>query len=128
MGLLGGGALLYSLGQGYSASLSENDQLSILILSVVIIWVGGFVLCYGILAFRSGLFPVLFLFLIVPIPDIFLNRVIFWLQTGAAEVSYAMFHLLGVPVFRTGFTFLLCSASRSRSPSNAAGFVRVWRW
>ena len=107
VGLLVGGALLYSLGQGYSASLSENDHLSIMILSVVIIWIGGFVLCYGIRAFRSGLFPVLFLFLMVPIPDIFLNRVIFWLQTGSAEVSYAMFQLLGIPVFRTGFTFAL---------------------
>src|SRR6267143_1669333 len=43
MGLLVGGALLYSLGEGYSASLSENDRLSIVSLSVVIIWVGGFV-------------------------------------------------------------------------------------
>src|SRR5207245_1945207 len=42
-----------------------------------------------------------------PIPDFLLNRVIFWLQTGSAEVSYAVFELLGVPIFRTGFVFAL---------------------
>ncbi len=107
LGLLAAGALVYSLGQRYSAAASENDQLSIATFAVVVIWVGGFVLCYGLRAFRAGLFPVLFLFLMVPIPDFFLNHAIVWLQRGSAEVSSALFELVGVPVFRTGFTFAL---------------------
>jgi exosortase len=107
LGLLVAGGLIYSFGQRHFASASENDQLSIAIFAVVVIWVGGFVLSYGIRAFRAGLFPVLVLFLMVPIPDSLLDRVIFWLQTGSAEVSYAVFELVGVPVFRTGFVFSL---------------------
>src|SRR2546427_8743002 len=41
------------------------------------------------------------------VPDVLLNRVIFWLQTGSAEVTDALFQLVGVPVFRTGFVFAL---------------------
>jgi len=106
-GLFVAGALFYLSGPRYAALTSENGQLSIAIFSVVLIWVGGFVLCYGTGAFRMGLFPVLFLFLMVPIPNFFLNRAVVWLQTWSAEVSYAVFDVLGVPVFRTGFIFSL---------------------
>src|SRR5262249_7925242 len=66
-GVLFTGALFYWFGQRYSISASENDRLTIAIFSVVVIWVGGFILCYGIRAFRAGLFSVLFLFLMVPV-------------------------------------------------------------
>ena len=107
LGLLFAGAVFHWLGLRHSASWSENDRLAIAIFSVVVIWVGGFVLCYGMRALRTGLFPVLFLFLMVPIPDFILDRVIVWLQTWSAEVSYAVFELVGVPVLRTGFIFSL---------------------
>jgi len=106
-GLFAVGALFYWVGRRYFASSSENDRLSIAISSVVVIWVGGFVLCYGLRAFRKGLFPVLFLSLMVPIPDFVLNQAIFWLQSGSAEVSHAFFELMGVPILRNGFIFSL---------------------
>ena len=106
-GLLFAGALFYWFGRRHAAAASQNDQLAITIFSLVIIWVGCFVLCYGLRAFRAGLFPVLFLFWMVPIPDFLLNRVIFWLQVASAEASYAVFQLVGVPIFRTGFVFAL---------------------
>ncbi len=105
VGLLVAGALVYSFGPRYSAH--ENDRLSAAIGGVIVMWLGTFALCYGLRAFRSGLFPLLFTFLIVPVPDFLLSRVITWLQTGSAEVSYAAFDLLGVPVFRAGFVFSL---------------------
>jgi exosortase len=107
LGLLVVGTLSYWIGHQHAASLSENDRLVVAMLPAVVILVGAFVLCYGIRAFRMGLFPVLFLFLMVPFPDVFLHQVIFWLQSWSAEVSYAVFELLGVPVFRTGFIFAL---------------------
>jgi exosortase len=107
LALVVAGALFYSSGHRYSAAASENDQLSVAIFAVVVIWIGGFVLCYGLRSLRAGLFPLLFLFFMVPIPDFVLNRTILWLQTGSAEVSYAAFELAGVPVFRTGFVFSL---------------------
>jgi exosortase len=106
-GLVLAGALLALCGEQYAASASENDRLAITIFGGVVIWVGAFVLCYGLRALRVGLFPVLFLFLMVPIPDLFLSRVVAWLQAGSAEVSDAVFQMVGVPVFRTGFIFSL---------------------
>jgi exosortase len=110
-GLLVAGVLFYWLGRRHAAPASQNDQLAIAIFSVLTIWVGCFVLCYGLRAFRAGLFPVLFLFLMVPIPDFLLDRVIVWLQVASAEVSYAVFLLVGVPIFRTGFVFELPGVS-----------------
>ena len=49
----------------------------------------------------------LFLFLMVPIPDFLLNQAISWLQSGSTEVSHALFELMGVPVLRNGFIFSL---------------------
>jgi exosortase len=101
------GALLNWLGRRYATAASQNDQLAITIFSVVVIWIGSFVLCYGLRAFRAGLFPMLFLFLMVPIPDLLLDRAIVWLQVASAEVSYVVFRLVGVPILRTGFVFEL---------------------
>jgi len=102
-----GGGLLYGLGHRYLASASDNDRLSSDMVSVVVVWVGGFVLCYGLGALRRALFPMLVLFLMAPLPDVVVNHAVLWLQTGSAEVSYAVFQLLGVPIYRTGFLFAL---------------------
>ena len=107
VGLLAAGALFRWCGLAYAGSPSENDRLFIMTFSLVLMWIGAFVFCYGLRALRAGLFPVLFLVLMVPLPDLLLNAVIFSLQTGSAEVSYALFQLIGVPVFRTGFEFAL---------------------
>jgi len=107
VGLLAAGALFGWCGLAYVGSPSENDRLFITTSSVVLMWIGGFVLCFGLRAVRAGLFPVLFLVLMVPLPDPLLNAVVFSLQTGSAEVSHALFQLIGVPVFRTGFELAL---------------------
>jgi len=105
-GLLVAGAVLYWFGSAHSVS-SQSDQLAIAVFSMVVIWVGGFVLCYGVSALREGLFPLLLLLMIVPIPDVVLDTVVSWLLAGSAEVSYALFELLGIPVLRTGPVFSL---------------------
>jgi exosortase len=46
---------------------------------------------------------VLFLLLVVPIPDPLLNWIIRLLQQGSTEVAYRIFEALRVPVFRQGF-------------------------
>jgi exosortase len=107
LGLLFAGAVFYWVGLRHAASASQNDRLGITIFSMVVVWVGGFVLCYGTSALRTGLFSVLFLFLIVPIPDFVLDKVISWLLAGSAEVTYALFELVGVPVLRIGPIFSL---------------------
>ncbi|HEV3482504.1 MAG TPA: exosortase/archaeosortase family protein, partial [Candidatus Acidoferrales bacterium] len=39
----------------------------------------------------------------VPWPSAVLDRVIYWLQEGSTDVTYAIFKAVGVPVFRQGF-------------------------
>jgi exosortase len=89
------------------SALSENDFLSVTILSFFIFWLGMFLFCYGPRAFRAGAFPLLFLILVVPIPDLPLNSAIRFLQYQSAEASAALFKLTGVPIFRDGLTFYL---------------------
>jgi exosortase len=105
--LVSAGALSYWLGQRYSVSFSENDRFAVSAFALVLVWIAAFVLSYGLQASRAALFPLLFLFLIVPLPDIFLARAIHWLQIGSAEVTHALFQWLQVPVFRTGLVFAL---------------------
>lgn len=80
-----------------------NSPLSIEILCLVSLWIGGFVSCYGLKVSRAAIFPLLFLLLMVPWPSAVLDRVIYWLQEGSTDVTYAIFKAVGVPVFREGF-------------------------
>ncbi len=88
--LLGTGVLFYLLGPRKSASLSVNDQLSVAILAFVVIVIGGFVLCYGHRTGRSALFPLLFLFLMVPILITSLLAGHFMLQSVWAKAALTL--------------------------------------
>ena len=105
------GVMLYWLDEKYLPHLSQNDHLSLAVFSFIIVSIGGFVLSYGSKAFRAALFPLCFLLLMVPIPGFLLERIVLALQRGSAEVTYALFRLSGVPVFRQGFTFSLAGVT-----------------
>jgi exosortase len=70
-------------------------------------WVSGFALLFGKTASKAGYFPLIFLFLMVPLPNFLLGHVIYLLQAGSAWITGIFFNLLGVPSFREGFVFLL---------------------
>ena len=105
------GASLNWLAENNSLRLSDDEYLSLKILSLVVVWVSGFVLLYGIEALRAGAFPILFLLLTVPIPDVLLHIPLAIVLRESAEVSYVMFRMVGVPVFRDGFVFSLAGLS-----------------
>jgi exosortase len=86
---------------------SRGGQLSGYILSLALVWVAGFALLFGKAASRAGYFALLFLFLMVPLPNFLLDRVIYLLQVGSAWITGALFDLLGVPALREGFVFHL---------------------
>ncbi|MGB8540662.1 MAG: exosortase/archaeosortase family protein [Candidatus Acidiferrales bacterium] len=94
---------LYWLANRSSFPLEVNWQLSLETLCVVLIWIAGFLLCYGFAALRAAAFPLLFLLLMVPLPDVILDRAIYALQSGSTEISYLIFQLVGTPVSRNGF-------------------------
>jgi len=97
------GIILYWLTTRSAFAQEGNWHLSMETLSVLLVWIAGFLLCYGFVAFRAGAFPLLFLLLMVPLPDVILNRAIYALQAGSTEISYLIFHLVGTPVSRHGF-------------------------
>ena len=109
----------------WSGSMHGDVKLSIQMIALVLSWIGIFVLCFCPAAARSVLFPLLFLFGLVPVPQAGLNLIIAWLQLGSAWSAHALFAVFGVPVFQEG-TFLTipglkiqvaqeCSSIRSSS-------------
>ena len=107
IGVIAIGCFLYLIGINQEGQLNQNDYLSMTILSFIITWMGGFVLFYGMSALKSMLFPFLFLFLMVPLPTVVMEWAIEFLQESSADVTYALFQLVGMPVMREGFVFHL---------------------
>ncbi len=77
------------------------------VLAVLLLWIAGFAFSFGWAAVKSAYFPLLFLFLTVPLPNFLLERVISLLQAGSAEITEVLFNLTGVPVLREGLVFHL---------------------
>jgi len=123
------GIAVFMASHAVPSSWSMNDSLSLSFLGIVATWLGGFILCYGVPAFQAGMFPLLFLFLMVPIPDLALQNIISWLLKGSAEVTAVLFRVAGVPVYRSGTVFALPGVTIDIAPecsgirSSLAGFI-----
>ena len=83
------------------------DQLSMMILALVVMWWGIFVSGFGITRCRKVSFGLLVLLFMVPLPSFLLDAIIGFLQRSSAEATEVLFSVLGVPVFREGFVFSL---------------------
>lgn len=101
------GSLLYVVGLSQGFRLSQNDYLSLMTFTAVLTWIGGFILFYGMESVKTNLFPFVFLFFMVPIPGMIVERAISFLQIASTEVSYGLFKLTGIPLLRDGFIFHL---------------------
>lgn len=86
-------------------ALDPGDRLTLLILSFWLIVLGGFLLFFGRHAFRAGLFPLAFLAFMVPLPGVWVEAIVRFLQHGSAEVTNLFFRILGVAYLREGLTF-----------------------
>ena len=82
-----------------------NEQLTLSMLSLVVLWSAGFALFFGRAALYEGRFALLFLFLTVPMPEFLLSRAIYWLQAGSAAVVAVLFDAVNLPYLRSGFVF-----------------------
>jgi exosortase len=85
----------------------DRNRLSGYALSLVLLLVAGFVFTLGSAAAKSSWFALAFLLFAIPIPEIFLQRTIYWLQAGSAAIAEFLFNLSGAPVLRQGFVFRL---------------------
>jgi len=86
---------------------SIGNQLSVYIFALLLVWVAGFAFFFGRRSLERARFSLLFLLLTIPIPDFILDKVIYLLQKGSAEITAVLFDWTGVPVLRDGFVFHL---------------------
>jgi len=80
----------------------DDVRLSFAMLALVIWWIASVLLCFGVKAFQSLLFPLCFLALLVPIPNFALSRIIEFLQQESALAARILFQLARVPVTQDG--------------------------
>ncbi len=83
-------------------ALSPDERLSASMLALVAWWIAAFILCFGLHASRRALFPLCFLFWMVPFPEFVLNPVVNLLQQGSAAAAHLLFAVAGVPVEQHG--------------------------
>lgn len=124
-GVLLAAAIMFAGFARRSSSLSSDVQLSVAMFALVLSWIGAFVFCFGLRVSRSVLFPLGFLFGLVPFPQLILDRVVRLLQQGSTLAAGALFSVFGVPVAQDGFLLTVpgltvevaqeCSSIRSSS-------------
>jgi len=76
--------------------------LSFSVFGLVLWWIGSVILCFGLETFRSLLFPLCFLFLVVPVPNGIVNWMTQTLQYQSALGATLLFRIAQVPVTRDG--------------------------
>jgi exosortase len=94
--------LIGALGRWPGFGSSRDLQLSLSMMAVVTWWIGAFVVCFGSRAARLLVFPLCFLYWLVPIPEFALDRMVGLLQLGSAWTARALFAAAGVPVTQSG--------------------------
>lgn len=80
-------------------------RLSASILLLVVFVLALFVQAYGWAQFTRARFPLLLLFLAVPLPAGLILALVTALQHGSADAAYGLFRLFRVPVVRSGLVF-----------------------
>jgi exosortase len=86
---------------------APGTRLSGYALSLVLLLIAGYVFILGSAAAKSSWFALAFLLFSVPIPEVILGKIIYWLQAGSAAIAEFFFNLSGAPVLREGFVFRL---------------------
>jgi exosortase len=101
------GVTLYCIVNERASFLSQGDKLSLLMFAIVLVWIAGFVLCYGLQAASAAIFPLTFLLLMIPLPHALLDAAVIALQKGSAAMTGVLLKLIGLPAYRQGFIFSL---------------------
>lgn len=73
----------------------------------VVFVIGLYVLFFSFESFRRALFPLLFLFVMLPIPESVAQWMKMGLQAWSADMAHGMLFLTGTPVLREGMFFSL---------------------
>ena len=87
--------------------MNQLNASSLKVISSLLFLFGTFVSFYGTRAFKRSAFPFLFLLFMVPVPSLLMDRIIYFLQSGSAEVADMILKATGIPHLREGYTFQL---------------------
>jgi exosortase len=88
-------------------NLQPGHSLTIAVMPMVVLWIAGFVLFYGLDAARAARFPLLFLVLVAPFPPMVLEWANDFLKNGSTAVVAGLFELANTPHYREGYVFRL---------------------
>lgn len=85
-----------------AGGLADDERLALSMFAVVIWWIGSVALCFGTNSVSALLFPLCFLFWIVPLPEILLGGIVQFLQDESAFAARILFHMVGTPATQDG--------------------------
>jgi exosortase len=97
------GLILALLAYSWAPRVAPASVPFLTVLSALLLVVAGYILVFGANALKRSTFPILLLGLMLPIPGVLIDRIIYLLQSGSAHLSASIFSLLGVPVLKNGF-------------------------
>jgi exosortase len=101
-GLLSLAVLAGCLSRWGLASLPPDCHLSLSMAALVMWWLGSFIICFGTRVASQLLFPLVFLFWLVPLPGVALDRLVTLLQHQSADATHFLFAATGVPAIQNG--------------------------
>ena len=99
---LAGAVLISCYARCGQSNITQGGRLSLSMFALVVWWTGSVILCFGFEVFRSFLFPLCFLFWMVPIPPFALDKIVLFLQHQSAFAARILFLAIGVPVTQNG--------------------------
>lgn len=100
--LFSAGLLIRALTFWLDSHFVAPNDLPLSIFALVLYWIGGALVCFGLAPLHSHLFASCFLLLLVPLPTQAVNGMIEGLQNGSAVAADALFRMAQVPVIRQG--------------------------
>jgi len=96
------GALIALSAKWWLGRATPDVRLSVEMVALVMFWIAAFALSFGSRAARAMLFPLGFLFWMVPMPSFLLMRIIQVLQQGSAFAAGLLFSAFAIPISRQG--------------------------
>ncbi len=87
--------------------VSEDARASVAMFGLVSWWIASVVLCFGVKTLELFLFPLCFLFLMIPIPAATLSWMIEFLQHESALAAKIMFRVAGVRATQDGIMLFI---------------------
>src|ERR1700722_9509516 len=85
-----------------STVVAADTLLALNILALLTLLIAAFVFSFGPAVAKSSIFPLAFLFWMVPFPSFLLTRIVHWLQAGSSVSASLLLSAAGVPVSREG--------------------------